>query len=114
MSSYIFKTLKGFFFQSFESLFRSRSLEVERRYLSRKQILQSLEEEENMEEPGYHQYFHPIYPPNLEDWIESMEEDGEERRRGDISSESSSESGSFPGEKFSRCVLIQSISEDLR
>jgi len=82
--------------------------------LSRKQILQSLEEEENMEEPGYHKYFHPIYPPNLEDWIEFMEEDGEERRRGDISSESSSESGSFPGERFSRCVLIQSISEDVR
>ena len=50
-----------------------------------------------------------------EDWEDSMEdsssvEDREDCRGGDSSS--CSDSGSYPGDKFSRSILLQSISKE--
>lgn len=105
---------------------RSRSLEGERRTLSRRQILASLEEEEksrvedrNMEDSLFYPHFQ-TFTDGLEelpeDWEDSMEDissvDDREDCQGGDGNSSCSDSGSYSGEKFSRCILLQSISKE--
>jgi len=111
---------------------RSKSLDGERRYLSlsRKQILASLQEEEpsfkvrSMLEP-FSTFptcigeLNELWENNSSDEtvdINSSDEtvdinssDTSSDERVDTSSESSSESGSYPGDRFSRCQLIQTL-----
>jgi len=96
---------------------RSRSLEGQRRVLSRRQILASLEEEEfsrTMEESDFFEDYSG-YPELLDQLTVnpgSSESEWEESPVQDGSQEQKSSTDSFTGERFSRCVLIQSISKE--
>ena len=114
-------------------LFRSRSLEGERKILSRRQILASLVEEDPYRRMENSDLFATntfedcsLYSPTefdgcggysedgqdatVQDWEEAMEEKSSDSR--DDSGESSSESGSLPGGRFSRFTLLESISRE--